>query len=192
MSASPSLIKISDYAQRIDGLYCALPRKLRPSEHWPRDFAPCGGVYLVTDSHIAGVQLRGEKRFQVHCHKCNNQGFECDSESEILPHAQTLLQSVSASELYPLFLPLDAEYFDAFAAGTKEAEYRLYGPRWNEKTCLIGRRVTLSRGYGRYHRFSRIITDFQTLTEPPDPDAWSKCFGDKKAPIAAITLSPAP
>jgi len=52
----------------------------------------------------------------------------------------------------PLFLPLKREYFDAFEAGIKTHEYRLYGPRWNEKNCRIGRPVTLSCGYGKGRR----------------------------------------
>lgn len=47
----------------------------------------------------------------------------------------------------PLFVPLKTEYFRAFEAGSKTTEYRLYGPRWNETTCIPGRAVTLSHGY---------------------------------------------
>jgi len=46
----------------------------------------------------------------------------------------------------PLFIPLKGEYFDQFQAGTKDTEYRVYGPRWNERTCAVGREVVLSRG----------------------------------------------
>lgn len=60
-----------------------------------------------------------------------------------------------------LFIPLKAEYFDAFADGSKREELRLYGPRWNERTCAIGRRVTLSRGYGRHQRLSGRIWKFK-------------------------------
>ena len=47
----------------------------------------------------------------------------------------------------PLFVPLKTEWFRAFAAGAKTTEFRLYGPRWNEATCVPGRQVTLSHGY---------------------------------------------
>ena len=30
----------------------------------------------------------------------------------------------------PLFIPLKAEFFNAFERGEKTAEYRVYGPRW--------------------------------------------------------------
>lgn len=52
----------------------------------------------------------------------------------------------------PLFVALKAKYFDQFVDGSKKVEYRRYGPGWNERTCRIGRRVTLSKGYGRHHR----------------------------------------
>ena len=52
----------------------------------------------------------------------------------------------------PLFIPLKKEYFAQFEQGQKTAEYRLYGPRWNENTCLPGRPVTLSCGYGKQKR----------------------------------------
>jgi len=52
----------------------------------------------------------------------------------------------------PLFIPLKAEYYRDFACGMKTIEYRLYGPRWNERTCKPGRPVTLSLGYGKRER----------------------------------------
>lgn len=60
----------------------------------------------------------------------------------------------------PLFIPLKREYFRAFENRTKTVEYRLYGPRWNERTCRTGRAVTLSLGYGKRHRLSGRITGF--------------------------------
>jgi hypothetical protein len=60
----------------------------------------------------------------------------------------------------PLFVPLKGEFYDAFADGTKIVEYRRYGPRWNERTCPVGRRVVLSRGYGRRHRLSGQVGGF--------------------------------
>ncbi|MDR1349797.1 MAG: hypothetical protein LBJ59_03250 [Zoogloeaceae bacterium] len=61
----------------------------------------------------------------------------------------------------PLFLPLKTEFFNAFAAGEKSVEYRRYGARWNEQTCVPGRRVTLSCGYGTMRRLSGVITEFE-------------------------------
>lgn len=41
----------------------------------------------------------------------------------------------------PLFIPLTGEFYDAFANGSKTEELRRYGPRWNERTCPVGRAV---------------------------------------------------
>jgi hypothetical protein len=52
----------------------------------------------------------------------------------------------------PLFVPLKKEYYEAFLTGEKTEELRLYGPRWNHRTCTVGREVVLSLGYGKQHR----------------------------------------
>jgi hypothetical protein len=61
----------------------------------------------------------------------------------------------------PLFVPLKARYFDAFARGEKTDELRRYGPRWNERTCVVDRPVILSRGYGRQRRLTGRIWKFK-------------------------------
>ena len=61
----------------------------------------------------------------------------------------------------PLLIPLKTEWYEAFASGKKVDELRRYGPRWNEKTCRVGRPVTLSKGYGRAHRMHGVVRDFQ-------------------------------
>lgn len=60
-----------------------------------------------------------------------------------------------------LFLPLNAEYYDAFAAGTKACEYRVLGARWNIRTVIMGRGITISRGYGKQNRMNGIIGQVQ-------------------------------
>lgn len=61
----------------------------------------------------------------------------------------------------PLFIPLKSEYYEAFKADLKTEELRLYGPRWNHQTCLIGREVILSKGYGKQHRMKGRIWKFK-------------------------------
>lgn len=61
----------------------------------------------------------------------------------------------------PLFIPLRAIYFDAFEQGTKSDELRRYGPRWNERTCTIGRPVVLSCGYGTGRRLTGCVVRFK-------------------------------
>lgn len=72
----------------------------------------------------------------------------------------SLLPAAGNEALRPLFIPLKAEYFHEFATGMKDTEYRLYGPRWNERTCQPGRAVTLSLGYGTRNRLSGVIEAF--------------------------------
>lgn len=60
-------------------------------------------------------------------------------------------------EIKPLFIPLKAEYYDDFVGKRKLDEFRLYGPRWNFKTCYSGRQVILSRGYGKQNRLCGVI-----------------------------------
>ena len=67
----------------------------------------------------------------------------------------------AASDARPLFIPLKAEFFDAFANGTKRDELRIYGPRWNERVCAVGRPVILSRGYGKHARLDGRIWNFK-------------------------------
>lgn len=60
----------------------------------------------------------------------------------------------------PLFIPLKGKWFDAFVCGEKADELRAYGPRWNERTCRVGRPVTLSRGYGKHERLGGHVSAF--------------------------------
>ncbi len=89
----------------------------------------------------------------------------------------------------PLFIPLKAEYFDAFAKGTKRTEYRRRGPRWNADTCRIGRRVVLSRGYGKRARLSGTITGFHYDTLPSKLPGWVECYGAHGGDAACIGIT---
>jgi len=57
----------------------------------------------------------------------------------------------------PLFVPLRAEYFREFAAGTKNVEWRKIGPRFNERTLYKGRAITLSNGYSGARLYGRVV-----------------------------------
>lgn len=85
----------------------------------------------------------------------------------------------------PLFIPLKTEFFRAFQSGTKTVEYRQYGPRWNERTCPVGRQVVLSHGYGRHERLQGVVSGFSVEAEPTQTDAWRKCYGDPASRVAA-------
>ena len=61
----------------------------------------------------------------------------------------------------PLFIPLKTEYYEAFERGDKTEELRLYGSRWNEIICSVGRSVILSKGYGKKCRMIGRIWRFK-------------------------------
>lgn len=88
----------------------------------------------------------------------------------------------------PLFLPLYTEHFNAFESGEKDTEFRLYGPRYNERTCFIGREVVLSHGYGKKRRLGGVIAAFERSAEPTKTDAWIGCYGDKTGDAACIRV----
>lgn len=102
----------------------------------------------------------------------------------------------------PLFIPLKKEFYEQFKAGTKavgfiarpgapikyQTEFRPYGPRWNERTCRLGRDVVLSCGYGKKNRLHGKIVLFQVGTEPTKTEAWQACYGDKHGLAASIKI----
>lgn len=61
----------------------------------------------------------------------------------------------------PMFIPLKTKYYEAFQDGSKREELRLYNSRWNETTCVIGREVILSKGYGKKNRMLGTILYFK-------------------------------
>lgn len=86
----------------------------------------------------------------------------------------------------PLFIPLKTMWFRAFESRTKEVEYRAYGPRWNERTCFIGRKAVLAHGYG-HPRLNRVVRSFVKLPFAKAPKAAQEIF-PKAEFIAAIGL----
>ena len=88
----------------------------------------------------------------------------------------------------PLFIPLKKHFYFAFWTGAKTTEYRLYSPRWCERTCFIGRPVTLSLGYGKSHRLPGVITDFKKHSRPWELSGWKECYGRKRTPAACIII----
>lgn len=87
-----------------------------------------------------------------------------------------------------LFFPLFTEHFNAFESGIKDTEYRIYGKRYNECTCFIGRKVTLSHGYGKKRRLNGVIIGFERSAEPTKTAAWIGCYGDKAGDAACIRI----
>jgi hypothetical protein len=86
----------------------------------------------------------------------------------------------------PLFIPLKTQWFREFEAGTKNTEYRAYGPRWNERTCRVGRKATVSHGYSG-KRLERIVAAFVSIPWAEAPEVARSIYPDA-AFIAAIHL----
>jgi hypothetical protein len=93
----------------------------------------------------------------------------------------------------PLFIPLKTEFYEAFERGEKRSELRLYGPRWNEKTCPPGRPVVLSKGYGKAHRMTAVIYEFFKRDARTFGSTYQenilRIFGTLDKPIAEIRLT---
>lgn len=93
------------------------------------------------------------------------------------------------AEEKPLFIPLKTEFFEAFERGDKDTEFRIYGSRWNELTCRVGRQVILSHGYGKERRLHGVVAAFIRSTEPTTSEAWKKCYGEQEGDAACIRIS---
>lgn len=92
----------------------------------------------------------------------------------------------------PLFIPLKTEYFKAFEDGSKNTEFRIYGPRWNEKICAVGRKVVLSKGYGKQSRIHGTISSFiithSSLLDAENRQAVKDIYGDDDVVVALIGM----
>jgi hypothetical protein len=95
----------------------------------------------------------------------------------------------------PLFIPLITKFYEAFERGDKTTELRMYGQRWNEKTCYVGREVILSKGYGKKHRLEGIIVDVETSAAHDLHDhkeALLRCFGHLNYRVIVIHIQTPP
>lgn len=86
----------------------------------------------------------------------------------------------------PLFIPLRTYWFNEFASGDKDTEYRAYGPRWNERTCRVGREAVISHGYSGA-RINRRVAAFLKLTRAESPPSALEIYPNAEF-IAAIYL----
>lgn len=89
-----------------------------------------------------------------------------------------------------LFIPLRHYWFWAFDTHSKDTEYRAYGPRWNERTCRVGRRATLSLGYSG-PRMERVVSSFRVLDWSDAPPEAQDIY-PLATHIAAIGLATLP
>jgi hypothetical protein len=87
-----------------------------------------------------------------------------------------------------LFIPLKRKYYKRFINGQKNHELRLDGPRWNNKTCYPGRKVTLSLGYSKHDRVEGVIRDTWTVENCDNIDFVELYGQGKTARIIAIGI----
>lgn len=88
----------------------------------------------------------------------------------------------------PLFIPLKRQYFEAFERGEKSAEWRPYGPRWNERTCRPGRPVVLSLGYGKALRLRGVIVRLDVCSMDMASPAFREIYGARFGWAAKISI----
>lgn len=98
--------------------------------------------------------------------------------------------------LRPLFIPLKKKHYEDFSDGIKTEELRLYGKRWNERTCIVGRSVILSNGYGKRKRMTGKIWRFKkqhgSVFGSTYKAAIIDCYGTLDIWIAVISITGLP
>lgn len=98
----------------------------------------------------------------------------------------------NSAELPALFIPLKSDYFEQFVAGLKTEEFRAYGPRWNEKTCIPGRPVVISKGYGKKHRARGFVESIMLFDVSLLSDELRRslvdCYGAASTPSSVIAI----
>lgn len=150
----------------------------------------------------AGAQLRFVRRCRFcgsasgqtgHIRKLHWSGKHYESDSCIhhaIVDGEYWSRPHSAS-LPALFIPLKTEFFLAFERGEKTVEFRPYGPRWNARTCAVGRPVVLSLGYsGR--RLRGVAAGFSVDAEGWRGAAWQRCYGPEPRDVACISIALTP
>ena len=87
----------------------------------------------------------------------------------------------------PLFIPLKAEFYIAFEAGTKKFEYRKHGGPWTEKNVWVGRPATLSYGYGKARRMSGVVSSVE-IVPGKGMKGVEECYGTDDIDIIKIGI----
>ena len=92
------------------------------------------------------------------------------------------------AEVKPLFVPLKTRWFREFQSGKKTAEWRAYGPRWNERTVTVGRRIVLAHGYSGAERLIGAVTAFDKIPAVDAPAAAREIYPNAEF-FARITIA---
>jgi hypothetical protein len=93
-----------------------------------------------------------------------------------LPRRWLRVETTPVGQMPPLWINLKYEFFDAFARGEKETEFRVLGKLWNEEKCRIGRRVVLTRAYRQPHLTGVIVGFDARFASDRSLPALTACF----------------
>lgn len=132
-------------------------------------------TYTVADCPIYGVKDDYNGNYRHYTHIAYSTEYP---DKGVAPLGDELN---SAGKMKSLLIVTTTEYYQQFLSGEKPGmeELRPYGARWNENTCVIGRSVILSAGYGKKHRAAGRIIGFRTSqTETKRPE-YKAIYGDK-------------
>ncbi len=142
--------------------------------------------YANIDGEPSHKTLFEKYDWWYHCDNCNDRV----TTDEISEYKQPLLCELcqEIADMKPLFIPLKKKFFEAFKDGSKTKEYRKVNKNFNSLTCIVGRKVILSNGYGKYDRLNGVITNINTTTSPQNLDGWVEYYG-KENQLAIIISS---
>lgn len=91
-----------------------------------------------------------------------------------------------------LFIPLNTEHYDKFDSGEKDTEYRILGPRWNLDCIWVGRKVTISKGYGKQNRIKGEVKHLKVIKRRYLPESvqadLDKIYSEDKIDVICITV----
>lgn len=93
----------------------------------------------------------------------------------------------------PVFIFLRTEWFEKFESGEKKTEYRRIAGQFTRRKCVVGRRVTLSKGYGKKTRLTGGITSYAEISLARAPKAAQEMYpGETRLAAIKIELDPRP
>lgn len=134
------------------------------SSYSPESYRILHELIIEFKSNPGNVKF--EEVDSIHRGKLQAQIDQLKSENIQLRRNSEFWKRMLAKHFKPMFIPLTKRWYDEFAAGRKNVEYRRAGRRWNPDVCFPGREVVLSCGYGKSRRMKGIIENSWVETDP--------------------------
>ena len=185
LEADASTVALSELVARAEAIQPGIAEELDDRHPNDADFRAAVVQFLEKHEHPTETQLEeGADRLREGKGEGSrlpeaNRAPSGESEAGVRQEGEPQSREVKASrgeEHAPLFIPLKTEYFEAFERGDKDTEYRKYGGQWTEKHVYPGRKVVLSKGYGKQARLTGTVVE-ATRGAPPDDPAWKAIYG---------------